>query len=122
MAGGGSEAGVVVVGRLFYPISSRCVRGAGRAGAPRIALGYVSCLPRSVALPTTMRPADASVEGVLKRPLSTCVSLLQGAGVAPPHSAHGLLQLEVPTVSCRLQEELARAVPSPVPARPPLTS
>ena len=60
-----------------------------------------------------MRPADASVEGVLQRPLSTCASLLQGAWAAPLHPAQGtgLLRLQVPPVSYRLSQGLARAAP-----------
>ena len=68
---------------------SNYVHGDGRSRAPSIAVGSVGCLP----------PADASVDGVLQRPLSTCASLLQGAWAARLHPAQGTgrLRLQVPT-------------------------
>ena len=66
------------------------MHGDGRSSAPRNAVGSVGCLSLAVALPRTMRAADASLEGVVLRPLSTCASLLQGGCAAPLHPAQGM--------------------------------
>ena len=80
--------------------SSKGVHGDGRCGAPHFDVGDVGCLPLTVALPITMLPADASVEGVLHRLQSMCVALLQRAEAALQHPAEGtgLRRLQGPTV------------------------
>ena len=77
--------------------------------APLVALHTVGQITRALGnrdeftgaeMRITMRPADASVEGVLQRPLSTGASLLQRAGAALVHPAQGtgVVRVQLSTV------------------------
>ena len=71
-----------------------------RCGARHVDVGEVGGLLLAGAPPRRMRPADASVGGVLQRPLSTFALLLQRAVAARLHPAQGtgLLRWQVATV------------------------
>ena len=79
--------------------SGRVHRGR-RCGARHVDVGEVGGLLLAGPPPRRMRPADASVGGVLQRPLSTFALLLQRAVAARLHPAQGtgLLRWQVATV------------------------